>query len=60
LHYFIPYWRNINDSHCSTLFSFAGSDIEARGATLENWVQDLIGDRPLTSMIEAPVPGEDP
>lgn len=60
LHYFIPYWRNVNDSHCTTLFSFAGSDIEARDMTLETWVQDLIADRPVRSMLEAPVPGEDP
>jgi hypothetical protein len=60
LHYFIPYWRNINDSHCTTLFSFAGSDIESRDMTLEQWVHDLVHDRPLESMLEAPVPGEDP
>jgi hypothetical protein len=60
LHYFIPYYRNVNDSHCSTLFSFAGSDIEAQDMTLETWVHDLLADRPLKSAIEAPVPGEDP
>lgn len=60
LNYFIPYWRNINDSHCTTLFSFAGSDIEAQGATLEQWIADLLDDKPLESYIEAPVPGEDP
>lgn len=60
LDYFIPYWRNVNDSHCSTLFSFAGSDIEAKGLTLEQWVNDFIDDAPIQSAIEAPVPGEDP
>jgi hypothetical protein len=59
LDYFIPYWRNVNDSHCTTLFSFAGSDIEAQDLTLEQWVKDLIGDREIKSAIEAPVPGED-
>jgi hypothetical protein len=59
LHYFIPYYRNVNDSHCSTLFSFAGSDIEAQNLTLEQWVNDLLDDRPLKSALEAPVPGED-
>jgi hypothetical protein len=59
LDYFIPYWRNVNDSHCTTLFSFAGSDIEAQNLTLEQWVKDLIGDREIKSAIEAPVPGED-
>jgi hypothetical protein len=60
LHYFIPYWRNVNDSHCTTLFSFAGSDIEAQGKELGPWIQDLLADEPLESAIEAPVPGEDP
>ena len=60
LDYFIPYWRNVNDSHCTTLFSFAGSDIEAQDLTLEQWVSDFIADKPIESAIEAPVPGEDP
>lgn len=60
LYYFLPYWRNVNDSHCSTLFNFKGSDIEDHGMTLRQWVNDLVGDRPLTSAMEAPVPGEDP
>jgi hypothetical protein len=60
LNYFIPYWRNVNDSHCTTLFSFAGSDIEAQNLTLEGWIRDLLDDKAVTSAIEAPVPGEDP
>jgi hypothetical protein len=60
LFYFIPYWRNINSSHCTTVLNFAGSDIEDHDMTLAQWVSDLVNDRPLTSMSEAPVPGEDP
>lgn len=60
LDYFIPYWRNVNDSHCTTLFSFAGSDIEEQNLTLEGWIRDLLDDKPIKSAIEAPVPGEDP
>jgi len=59
LHYFIPYWRNINDSHCTTVVSFVDSDIEERGMKLSQWVNDFVEDRPIESMIEAPVPGED-
>ncbi len=59
LDYFIPYWRSVNDSHCTTLFSFAGSDIEAKNLTLEQWVRDLLTDKPIKSAIEEPVPGED-
>ncbi|MBL0217680.1 MAG: hypothetical protein IPQ07_27865 [Myxococcales bacterium] len=60
LRYFIPYYRNINDSHCTTVLNFAGSDIEERNMTLAQWVNDFVGDKPVESMIEAPVPGEDP
>jgi len=60
LFYFIPYFRNLNSSHCTTVFTFTGSNIEERGMTLAKWVDDFVNDRPVESMIEAPVPGEDP
>ena len=59
LDYFIPYFRNINDSHCTTVLNFAGSDIQERGMTLAQWVNDFVDDKPIESMIEAPVAGED-
>jgi hypothetical protein len=59
LYYFIPYYRNFNDSHCTTVGSLVGSDIEAQGMTLGQWVDDFVNDRPIESMIEAPVSGED-
>ncbi|MBA3392485.1 MAG: hypothetical protein H0T89_07575 [Deltaproteobacteria bacterium] len=59
LYYFLPYYRGINDSHCTTLFNFAGSDIQAQDMTLAQWVNDFVDDKPVQSMIEAPVPGED-
>ena len=61
LAYFIPYWRALNDSHCTTVLTLDGSDIEAQGLTLDGWLNDFLDDdKPLTSAIEAPVPGEDP
>lgn len=59
LSYFIPYFRDINDSHCTTVLNFAGSDIQAQDMTLAQWVNDFVGDKPIESYIEAPVPGED-
>jgi hypothetical protein len=59
LHYFIPYFRDINDSHCTTLFNFVDSDVEAQNMTLAQWVNDLVDDKPVKSYLEAPVPGED-
>ncbi|MBA2542087.1 MAG: hypothetical protein H0V17_20775 [Deltaproteobacteria bacterium] len=59
LEYFIPYFRDINDSHCTTVLNFAGSDIQAQNMTLADWVNDFVGDQPIESYIEAPVLGED-
>jgi hypothetical protein len=60
LYYFLPYYRDINDSHCTTVLNFVGSDIEDHKMTLAQWVSDFVGDKPIESMLEAPVPGEDP
>jgi len=60
LYYFIPYYRNINDSHCTTVLNFVDSDIEDQNITLADWINDFVGDKPVTSHLEAPVPGEDP
>lgn len=59
LYYFIPYWRMLNDSHCTTVLNFVDSDIESRDMTLATWVNDFVEDRPIESLIEEPVPGED-
>jgi len=60
LGYYIPYWRDLNDSHCTTVINFVSSEIEAQGLDLGSWVADLLDDsKPLHSAIEAPVPGED-
>ncbi|HUS66544.1 MAG TPA: pectin acetylesterase-family hydrolase [Kofleriaceae bacterium] len=60
LAYFIPYWRALNSSHCSTLISYAGSDIQEDDATLEQWVTDLLDDSvPLVSHLESEQPDED-
>lgn len=59
LYYFLPYYRNINDSHCTTVLNFAGSDIQEQNMTLAQWVNDFVDDKPVKSMIESPVPGED-
>ncbi len=59
LYYFIPYYRSINDSHCTTLFNFVDSDVESNNMTLAQWVDDFINDRDVKSYLEEPVPGED-
>ncbi len=59
LFYFIPNYRNINDSHCTTVLNFVDSDIESQNITLADWINDFVGDKPVTSHLEEPVPGED-
>jgi len=60
LFYYIPYWRELNDSHCTTLFSFPGSEIQAQDMELGSWTHDLLDmSVPMQSAIEAPVAGED-
>jgi hypothetical protein len=60
LYYYLPYWRDLNDSHCTTVITFTGSDFADRSVTAAGWFNDLVDDKPLQSAIEPPVPGEDP
>ncbi len=60
LGYYIPYWRLLNDSHCTALITFAGSEIQEADMTLDQYVLDLFDrDKPLASYVESPQPGED-
>ena len=60
LHYYIPYWRELNDSHCTTLISFPGSEIQERDMDLSTWVGMFLDEgAAVESLIESPVPGED-
>ncbi len=61
LGYYIPYWRKLNDSHCTTVINFVGSEIQDHDLDLGTWTANLLDDsKPLESAIEAPVAGEDP
>lgn len=60
LSYYIPYWRALNDSHCSTAITFVGADIQEQDMTLGQYVTDLLDDDvELESYLESPQPGED-
>jgi len=60
LGYYLPYWRRLNDSHCTTLITFTGSEIEEDDIGLDQYVLDLIDDdQPLASYLESVQPGED-
>jgi hypothetical protein len=53
--YYIPYYRNLNESHCSTIVEFENSDIQERPdmPKLRDFIDHLLDDdTPLTSAIE--------
>jgi hypothetical protein len=54
LAYYIPYWRALNDSHCTTLITFAGSEIREAGVTMGDFVDQLLDDgAPMQSFLES-------
>src|SRR5678809_337005 len=60
LAYYIPYWRALADSHCSTVISFAGSEIQELDMTMYDFVDQLLDDdAPLDSYLESVQPDED-
>jgi len=60
LAYFIPYWRERNNSHCGTVFDYVGTEIQEAGVDLGDFVNVLLDDgRPLKSYIESVQPNED-
>jgi Pectinacetylesterase len=60
LAYYLPYWRSLNDSHCSTVVTYDGSEIEEADMTMDKYVANLLDDEAaLESYMESPQPGED-
>ena len=53
LHYFIPYMRNINESHCTTIINWTGTEIDKTGIDVGNYVKDVIDGGSVTSFEEA-------
>jgi len=60
LGYYIPYFREFNDSHCVSVLGYRGTDIAESDVDLYRYVQNLLDDSvPLQSFLESPQPGED-
>ena len=60
LAYFIPYWRERNDSHCGTLIDYVGTEIQEQGVDLEDFIDVLLDDsQPMKSYQESVQPNED-
>ncbi len=60
LAYYIPYWRGINDSHCTGIITYEGTEIQEMDMDLSLFIDELLDDSaPLTSYEESDQPGED-
>lgn len=40
--YYIPFFRNLNDSHCSTIVEFGNGDIQEQGLELDDFIANVL------------------
>lgn len=60
LAYYIPYWRDLNSSHCALIGYWTGTEIEEDDMRLDDFVDILMdNDQPLQSFVESVQPDED-
>ena len=61
LSYYIPYWREFNDSHCTIIgLSWEGTEIQEEDVALPDYIAHVLDDdTPLRSWLESEQPGED-
>lgn len=60
LAYYLPYWREFNDSHCTGIVTYQGTEIEELDMDLGKFIDELLDDdAPLQSYRESVQPGED-
>ena len=60
LGYFLPYWRDLNSSHCTLVATWDGTEIQEDELNVRDYIQHLLDDsEPLASYREAPQPDED-
>jgi hypothetical protein len=51
--YYVPYFRNVNDSHCLTIIDFSGTGIESAGiASVAPFVDSSLDRGPPTRLVE--------
>jgi len=60
LYYYLPWYRALDNSHCSTIVDWTSSDFEDGSVHLATWINDFVNDRPVQNEIEPEVPGVDP
>lgn len=60
LGYYLPYWREFNDSHCASIISYLDTDIEEQDMNLGDFIDELLDDNvPLGRYMESVQPEED-
>lgn len=50
--YFIPYFRDMNESHCTTIVEFTGTEILDTGIDAGDFIEDMLDGGPVTSYYE--------
>lgn len=60
LAYYLPYWRDRADSHCTIVLDYDGTEIQEAGVDLSDFIDNVLDDAsPLQSFRESPQSGED-
>lgn len=60
LAYYLPYWRDRADSHCTLILDYIGTEIQESGVDLSDFIDIVLDDsQPLKSFRESPQSGED-
>jgi Pectinacetylesterase len=60
LAYYLPYWRDRVDSHCTMVLDYNGTEIQEAGVNLSDFVDNVLDDASdLKSYRESPQSGED-
>jgi len=58
LSYFIPYFRNMNESHCTAIVEFTGTEIDDSGIDVGNYINDILNGNPVVSYEEMENPSD--
>lgn len=60
LGYYLPYWRALNDSHCATIVTFDGTEIQELDMDMADYIDELLDESaPVGSYQESVQPDED-
>jgi len=58
LSYYIPYFRDVNESHCVAIIEFTGTEIQAEGVDAGNFINDILNGNPVQSYEEGDNPDD--